>query len=987
MKQKRFLGILLTLTMLVSLLPTFSITASAATETVSYIERSWDGSKVVSTTKTATATVLESNDSNVRLDSGWFVVKGDVTISGRLDVFRNQIVNLILCDGATLTVRGGIDVSEQREEDLTDNTKHWAYTDTLNIYAQTEGSGKIVAHSLDPTFAPIGARYRGDNFGPHGGILNIHGGNIIATLDFLISNSTAVIGGGSHGDGIDLTIYGGNISAVNVNADGFFGSSAHGGAAIGGGVSGNGGNVTIYGGNIKTVGGYASEDIGKGENGSHSGTLKNGSGDVVLHTITVDGATDGTAITDIGGVNYNCSDMRTFDTNKVYVYLPEDADPTSITAGGITYELTCKSDINYYTKHSYKNGTCIENSVCEVCGDENGPLDPDVHACSGESYRDEGKNDTHGVYIGCGYSYIGEEAHTYGSDFRCTKCDHKCTHSLNSQTGKCDHCGGVCAHQYVRRVIMEPECTAQGLAFYDCKICGYGYEAVLPATGHNYSYSLANYDSQHLGVCDVCGHRIQEAHSYVNNCRCFCGYIGKDSPVHAYESVVTPPTCTDGGYTTYTCTICEKVTVGDNVASLGHSGGEMTCTERAICDVCGEHYGEEPEGHSWAPDDDTCLTPVVCPDCGEVTTPARDEHEWDEYNTCVHCQTGKSFVFTFMDGEKEVCKADVIANSYYYFNVLEDKDGLTFLGWDSDGDGSADYAGLDMENSIHVGGDMTFNAVYGEIFLVRYFGIGYDSGEYELSAVYQFPENGDPISLEYDYAYWYKALGWATEPNGEKVYDYGEKVEVSHSLSLYTVARPFEATVDLAAEDAVWNDKDGNPITVIRGTITDPNIYLYDFPARPGYKFMGFVSDEYEYTYFDEDWETGEIYLCVYLNDDAAITAVWEECTEHSYVNGKCEHCGAADNCVFAITEYDKATKTAFISSPEVGTYIVIFSDYENEVLKNVEVATVTFTEQTKGTVLPASITENFNLDKDDKIMLWSDVTGLSPKCEALIIE
>ena len=130
-----------------------------------------------------------------------------------------------------------------------------------------------------------------------------------------------------------------------------------------------------------------------------------------------------------------------------------------------------------------------------------------------------------------------------------------------------------------------------------------------------------------------------------------------------------------------------------------------------------------------------------------------------------------------MNGDEVVGKADIRENEYYYFNVLKDKD---FLGWDADSDGSADYAGLDMANMIAVSGDMIFNAVYGDIFVVRYFRIGYDSGEYE-------------------------------------------------------------------------------------------------------------------YLYFEEDWDTGEVYLCVYLNNDTSITAVWEKCTEHSYINDKCENCGAPD--------------------------------------------------------------------------------------------
>ena len=53
---------------------------------------------------------------------------------------------------------------------------------------------------------------------------------------------------------------------------------------------------------------------------------------------------------------------------------------------------------------------------------------------------------------------------------------------------------------------------------------------------------------------------------------------------HSYEAVVTAPTCTAGGYTTYTCA-CGDSYVGDETEALGHT------YENGVCTVCGE---EEP---------------------------------------------------------------------------------------------------------------------------------------------------------------------------------------------------------------------------------------------------------------------------------------------------------------------------------------------------------------------------------------------------------
>ena len=49
---------------------------------------------------------------------------------------------------------------------------------------------------------------------------------------------------------------------------------------------------------------------------------------------------------------------------------------------------------------------------------------------------------------------------------------------------------------------------------------------------------------------------------------------------HKYEGVVTAPTCTEGGYTTYTCS-CGDSYVGDETEALGHT------FENGVCTVCG----------------------------------------------------------------------------------------------------------------------------------------------------------------------------------------------------------------------------------------------------------------------------------------------------------------------------------------------------------------------------------------------------------------
>ncbi len=104
---------------------------------------------------------------------------------------------------------------------------------------------------------------------------------------------------------------------------------------------------------------------------------------------------------------------------------------------------------------------------------------------------------------------------------------------------------------------------------------------------------------------------------------------------HKYDKVVTAPTCTEGGYTTYTCSKCGDSYVADEVAAIGHKYEEAatkpTCTKGGYttftCSVCKDTYmGAEVEavGHKW--------------DDGKVTTEATEKAEGIMTYTCSVCQ-------------------------------------------------------------------------------------------------------------------------------------------------------------------------------------------------------------------------------------------------------------------------------------------------------------------------------------------------------------
>ena len=151
----------------------------------------------------AGATAVESLAADVTWSAGTYVVSSDVSIGG--DITLDGNVNLILCDGAELTVKGRIVGGDK----------------SLNIYGQTAGTGKLTMDGC------------GGDYNIYVKDLQIHGGDISGTNSdqALFTNGTLKIyhgnisaTAGSYGlvaNG-NLSIYGGTITASSTAADAVF---------------------------------------------------------------------------------------------------------------------------------------------------------------------------------------------------------------------------------------------------------------------------------------------------------------------------------------------------------------------------------------------------------------------------------------------------------------------------------------------------------------------------------------------------------------------------------------------------------------------------------------------------------------------------------------------------------------------------------------------------------------------------------------------
>ncbi len=130
-------------------------------------------------------------------------------------------------------------------------------------------------------------------------------------------------------------------------------------------------------------------------------------------------------------------------------------------------------------------------------------------------------------------------------------------------------------HSYDDGVTVErPDCINDGEKLYTCTVCGATKIEPLDKTGHNlvfqFPYPARCMESgmrEHY-ECSDCGETFADASGDDPRPK---EYFVIAPTGHKYESVVTAPTCTEEGYTTYKCRICGDTYLADRTAAKGHS--------------------------------------------------------------------------------------------------------------------------------------------------------------------------------------------------------------------------------------------------------------------------------------------------------------------------------------------------------------------------------------------------------------------------------
>ena len=268
-----------------------------------YIEYTWKNNtlkgeeKSISTYTEINPNITDWGDKTA--DETWYVATGEVTIGTEAEPQRvtvNGTVNLILKDGCTLTVHGGIQVAQGS---------------TLTIYGQRGDSGKLIASAaagsgklIASAAAGSGNAGIGGNSGQSCGAITIHGGRVTATGG--TGTGGADVEGGSAGIGSGANGNMSNSASITISGKAEVTATAGGdGAAIGTGAGGNmssgskdsPGNATITIGDWATVNATASGGgaaIGTGKDGTMLGNGGNASSITIQEAATVNATANGT---------------------------------------------------------------------------------------------------------------------------------------------------------------------------------------------------------------------------------------------------------------------------------------------------------------------------------------------------------------------------------------------------------------------------------------------------------------------------------------------------------------------------------------------------------------------------------------------------------------------------------------------------------------------------------------------------------------------
>ena len=355
-----------------------------------------------------------------------------------------------------------------------------------------------------------------------------------------------------------------------------------------------------------------------------------------------------------------------------------------------THTRICKRDASHTETENCHGGTatCTERAICDVCGGVYGDLvahDFTAEVAEENYLKSEATCTEAAVYYksckACGLSSKGtaDEAtfvsgnvlgHDWGEPIYTWKAvpdGYMCT--AQNECKKC-HTDVADVAKVTYAVTKAPTCLNTGVGTYTATFSGaFGFPAqtkdiTLPATGHDWGTTEYTWTPTEDGYTCTAKRVCQKDKTHAET----------ESVTAAY-AVVTEPTCLTDGLGRYQASFeadwAEDASKDVPLSALDHdwgawksngdgthtricardsshtetdncSGGTATCTERAICDVCGGAYGDlaahdftaEVAEEKYLKSEATCTEPAVyyksCKACG-LTSEGTEQEDTFQY--------------------------------------------------------------------------------------------------------------------------------------------------------------------------------------------------------------------------------------------------------------------------------------------------------------------------------------------------------------------
>ena len=423
----------------------------------------------------------------------------------------------------------------------------------------------------------------------------------------------------------------------------------------------------------------------------------------ISHTLTAVPAKDATCTEDGNTAYWKCSACEKWfsDENGEHEITNKDSVVTKAT-GHQYQELTDK-------KYLKSAATCTSPAVyyksCSVCGVTSTETF-EYGEKAAHSYVQQHDEDQHWKECSVCHDKIEVENHSGGT----ATCTAKAVCSVcNAEYGE------LAAHDYQETVDEQylksaATCTSPAIYYKSCSVCGtastdtfeYGEKAA-------HSYVQQHDEDQHWKECSVCHDKIEVANHSGGTATCTakavcstCGTAYGELAAHNYQETVdaqylkSAATCTSPAIYYKSCSVCgtaseETFTYGTTTEhsyelkhdaekhwqecsachtktnEAAHSGGEATCTAKAVCSTCGAAYGElaahnyqETVDAQYLKSAATCTSPAIyyksCSVCGTAseetfTYGTTTEHSyelkhdaekhWEECSVC-HAKTNEA---------------------------------------------------------------------------------------------------------------------------------------------------------------------------------------------------------------------------------------------------------------------------------------------------------------------------------------------------------